>query len=200
MNVALLRRLAVILFSVSILALIASAYVSTVYAGNLDTGAEFIVNLSFGEWVATFFATIALMLVLMLFLYAAAPRMVDEVAPMAGAAPSGTEIVLTCAQCRQSYTVPDGGERPLYHACPHCGHSDVVGEAPLDGPIELPEPAPLVPGTIRTTAEGHREMVLRCTACHDVFTNEYSERRPLYAVCPNCGKRGVLTEPAPLGE
>jgi predicted nucleic acid-binding Zn-ribbon protein len=100
------------------------------------------------------------------------------------------EIEVTCEHCGREYVISDTGERPLYHACPHCGHSDVLD----DGEVEAEEE--LVPGTIRETPTGERELILRCTNCQHVFPTPYTDERPLYAYCPSCGRKGVLEEGA----
>ena len=38
------------------------------------------------------------------------------------------EVILRCSNCRETFTLMDTGERPLRHACPHCGVTGVLKE------------------------------------------------------------------------
>lgn len=42
----------------------------------------------------------------------------------------GEEILLRCPNCRETFTLLDTGERPLKHACPHCGRQGVLNDRP----------------------------------------------------------------------
>ncbi len=48
----------------------------------------------------------------------------------------GKEILLRCSACRETFTLLDTGERPLRHACPHCGRSGVLREPRPPAPAE----------------------------------------------------------------
>lgn len=40
------------------------------------------------------------------------------------------DLLLRCSSCRQTFTLRDTGERPLRHACPHCGRKGILRDAP----------------------------------------------------------------------
>lgn len=42
----------------------------------------------------------------------------------------GEEILLRCPNCKETFTLLDTGQRPLKHACPHCGRQGVLNEKP----------------------------------------------------------------------
>ncbi|MHB8585318.1 MAG: FmdB family zinc ribbon protein [Thermoplasmatota archaeon] len=42
------------------------------------------------------------------------------------------EILLRCTSCGNVFTVVDTGERPLRHACPHCGRVGILRDVPAD--------------------------------------------------------------------
>jgi DNA-directed RNA polymerase subunit RPC12/RpoP/uncharacterized membrane protein len=181
-----LRKLAGIVASVAALTLAFSGYVALVYYGTLDLGADWIVELEFGQWIAFFVLVLSVLLALLIILLVIRPR--DDVAPTA--ASDGQFVDITCAHCGKEYKVEDDGTRPLYHACPHCGNEASI--EPEEGTMTALSEEDLVPGMVRETSEGKKELILRCSNCRHVFPVDYTEDRPLYSTCPNCSKKGVL--------
>ncbi len=184
------KKTAGILFGIGVFLLLFSAYVALVYRGDIDAGAGWVIALSFQAWIVTFFVLLLLLAIIMLMLVLSGEQPAREPAPEA-------ELDVTCENCARSYVVTDTGDRPLYHSCPYCGHSDAYDEEA--DVVEAEPEEDLVPGTIRETPEGDRELILRCSNCRHVFPTAYTDDRPLYAFCPKCGKKGVLTDPAPGG-
>lgn len=186
------KKTAGILMAIGAVLLLFSAYIALVYHGSIDAGASWVIALSFQAWIVTFFIIFLILALILVVLLVAGGEAEREQRPE-----EEPEIDVTCANCARSYVVTDTGDRPLYHSCPYCGHSDAYDETPEV--VEAEPEEELVPGTIRETPEGERELILRCSDCRHVFPTAYTDDRPLYAYCPNCGKKGVLTEPAPGG-
>jgi predicted RNA-binding Zn-ribbon protein involved in translation (DUF1610 family) len=63
----------------------------------------------------------------------AAPAMVGASAA-ASAMPASRELLLRCTTCGNVFAVEDTGERPLRHACPHCGRVGVLRSPPAEAP------------------------------------------------------------------
>jgi predicted flap endonuclease-1-like 5' DNA nuclease/Zn finger protein HypA/HybF involved in hydrogenase expression len=192
------RRAATFIFTLTLLTLLASIYVALVYHGDFDQGAEWIVNLNFGEWIAIFAVALAVLFLILLILFVASNQSMREA--------QNPELQVECAQCHKAYVIEDTGQRPLYHVCPHCTYTNVLGEgqqAPIAEPIVAPETTmPATSAQVEETEEQviEREeggvmrkfLVLRCGACSTQFETPYSAERPLITACGNCGRKGIL--------
>jgi predicted RNA-binding Zn-ribbon protein involved in translation (DUF1610 family) len=89
------------------------------------------------------------------------------------------QLHIRCRQCQTVSRMVDTGERPLNHFCPKCGTQGAYG-----GP-EAGEK-----GFVYTRIE----VKLGCTRCHTTFRIPEPLVRPLFAECPNCHAKGVLSE------
>lgn len=204
------RRTASWLFLGALAVALVSGYIALVYHGDLDAGAELVIALDFGVWIAIFSVAEAALMVGLLLIFLV-PLQVPAPAPEEAAAeapPPLPELYVTCAQCSQSYTVPDSGERPLTHLCPNCGKENVT-EAPVveaqpepEVPMEDVDAEPETPG-IQPTIVRHRVkgklqkfLVLKCGNCQTQFETPYTEERPLITQCTNCGRKGILKAPS----
>lgn len=198
------RTMGGILLGIASLVLLFSVYVALVYHGDVDEGAEWVVDtFTFNEWIVGFLVVLGILLVLLVVLFLIPASRSQQPA----------ELQVTCANCSRAYAVADSGERPLYHTCPHCGYTDQTGgnpeaNTPPDAePIPEPTPAPDVVSTSSSEAgqpeviereEGGRRkrfLVLKCGSCFTNFEVPYSTGRPLYTTCSNCGRKGVLRTP-----
>lgn len=193
------RRAAAVFFVLAMLVVLLSAYVALVYHGDIDLGAEQVVQITFGGWIAVFAVLLAIIFVILLVLFSLRVETPATEQPLVG-----TEVTINCRDCHRDYVITDTGERPLLHACPHCGFTDQY--PPADEPVTA-EPmlqGQTVPADFGLGAAGRPEaLVVHCTSCGSNFETNYTEERPLVLNCTNCGKRGILrpnapTHPAPI--
>lgn len=193
------RRTAAIFFGIAVLVLLCSAYIALVYHGDLDAGAEQVVLMTFGGWIALFVVILAVVFLILLILFLARVE-----TPVAEQSLVGTEVTINCRDCHKDYVITDTGERPLLHACPHCGFTDQYPPSIEPATVEaVPEGTP-VPADFGIAEPGNPEaLVVHCTSCGTNFDTAYTEERPLVLTCSNCGRRGILrpnapTHPAPI--
>ena len=193
------RGLAGAVFTFAILATAFSGYVALVYHGDVDAGAEWVVEIAFGTWIAIFAIALAACFLALILLFVLPERQAQPGAPQP-AMSTLEDVRLTCTNCQQDYIITDTGERPLMHICPHCGFQGVLEGEPSPMPAAAPTDATVAqagPGSIVERSVGgetKRFMVLRCGNCRTNFETEYSDARPLVTVCTNCGRRGILKD------
>lgn len=193
------RRTAGIVFSIAIFLVLLSAYVALVYHGDISVGAEQVVKLTFGGWIALFAVLLALLFLILVILF-----LVRVETPAAEQPLVGTEVTINCRDCHRDYVITDTGERPLLHACPHCGFTDQYPPVEETVTAEQVPQGQTVPSDFGMGAPGRPEaLVVHCTSCGTNFETNYTEERPLVLSCTNCGKRGILrpnapTHPAPI--
>lgn len=181
------RRIATWIFLGVLVILLFSVYVALVYADRLP--GDWIIIMDFGAWVATF----AILLLLLLIALVVLLFMADHGEPEPGKA----DVQVVCAACQKSYVIEDTGQRPLYHVCPHCAHTNTLGgpdvaAAPITAPVEETQEQ------IIEREEGgvvRKFLVLRCGACQTQFETPYTAERPLVTSCGNCGRQGILRAP-----
>jgi DNA-directed RNA polymerase subunit RPC12/RpoP len=122
--------------------------------------------------------------------------------PVAEQTAVGNEVTIHCRDCSREYIITDTGERPLLHACPHCGYTDQY--PPSTEPVvdATPEEVPFTQPTTLAGMSGPDALVLHCTSCGTNFETAFTEERPLVLNCANCGKRGILrpNSPSPPAE
>lgn len=114
------RRAAFVVLLVIALAALAVAIVVTVSA-----------SADAGTWLIA--AVVVLVLALageLLLLVFRAPNKIDEGGDWYAweSESKGEEILLRCPNCKETFTLLDTGERPLKHACPHCGRPGVLND------------------------------------------------------------------------
>src|SRR5688572_14788992 len=112
------RRAAAFVFTLALLTLLMSIYVALVYHGDFSEGAEWVVSLDFGEWIALFAIVLSVLFLILLILFAASRQTGEE--------SRNPDLQVECAQCHKSYVIEDTGQRPLYHVCPHCTYTNVL--------------------------------------------------------------------------
>jgi predicted nucleic acid-binding Zn-ribbon protein len=186
------RRVAGLFFSLAILIVLASAYVALIYHGDLDAGADAIVNaMSFGGWIAVFALLLAFCFLVLFILFLMRVERPATERPLLG-----NEITITCRDCSKSYVITDTGERPLMHACPHCGFTDEYPPA-TEATAEAVPAGEHVPEEFGLGTPAKPEaLVIHCTSCGTNFETPYTTERPLVTNCANCGRRGILRQPS----
>jgi predicted nucleic acid-binding Zn-ribbon protein len=193
------RKTAGVFFALAILVLLFSGYVALVYHGDIDVGAEQVVAITFGAWIAAFAILLAVIFLVLLILFLARVETPATEQPLVG-----NEVTINCRDCHKDYVITDTGERPLLHACPHCGFTDQYPPVDETATVEAVAEGTPVPADFGMGAPGSPEaLVIHCTSCGTNFEVGYTEDRPLVLNCSHCGKRGILrpnapTHPAPI--
>lgn len=174
------RKTAVRLYVLAAVLFLAALYAGLVYHGDIDPGAEAVTQLDFFVWVLLFGVALALILLVLVYLYFRVPG-------AKRAEPNALDV--TCKNCSHAFRLADTGERPLYFVCPECGVEDVLpaaegGYSPLEA---------------QATPDSEEVLLVKCSNCNNVFELPFTEARPVIGDCPNCGRRGILPPTLPEG-
>lgn len=167
------RRAAVGGFLFACLVMAVAVYIGLVWHGDISSGSEWVIGIDFYAWVILFSLILALTVAFLVLLY----RRAGAPAPASlGALP------IECTNCATRFDVQDTGVRPLDYTCPQCG---TAGSWTAE-PVPMPGAGPAGVGA------SEEALLVKCTNCGKPFELPFSDKRPIFGSCPNCGKRGIL--------